>query len=167
MNTLPLLPFLPTRSPPHSLFLFPSPLPFSPLSLYPFSFPSLSFLTSHFFSPSLLVPILTLPPPPPPPPPPLLYNPTSPSPLALYSSLSLSLSTPPSLPCSQPHLLAPPEKAIGDMITVFNRMMKTSCAISKLEYLLEVVRLTYENIRDSRQPKKPMNDLGADGKLNT
>lgn len=42
-------------------------------------------------------------------------------------------------------------------------MMKTACAISKLEYLLEVVRLTYENIRDSRQPKKIMNDLGADG----
>lgn len=49
------------------------------------------------------------------------------------------------------------------MMTLINRMMKTSCAISKLEYLLEVVRLTYENIKDARQPKKSMNDLGADG----
>ena len=64
----------------------------------------------------------------------------------------------------QPHLIVPSEKAIADMTTVFNRMMKTTCAISKLEYLLEVVRQTYENIKDSRQPKKPTNDLGADGK---
>jgi hypothetical protein len=42
-------------------------------------------------------------------------------------------------------------------------MKNTFCAISKLEYLLEAVRLTYESIRDSRNPKKPMNDLGADG----
>lgn len=51
------------------------------------------------------------------------------------------------------------------MATLFDRMMNTFCAISKLEYLLEVVRLTYENIKDSRQPKKTMNDLGADGGL--
>ena len=44
-------------------------------------------------------------------------------------------------------------------------MKNTYCAISKLEYLLEAVRLTYENIRDSKNPKKPMNDLGADGKM--
>ena len=50
---------------------------------------------------------------------------------------------------------------IGD---VFSRMMKTYCAISKLEYLLEAVRLTYENVRDSNHPKKSMNDLGADGR---
>ena len=42
-------------------------------------------------------------------------------------------------------------------------MKNTFCAISKLEYLLEAVRLTYENIKDSRNPKKSMNDLGADG----
>lgn len=57
----------------------------------------------------------------------------------------------------------PSEKVIADMVTLINRMMKTFCAISKLEYLLEVVRLTYENIRDVKQPKKSMNDLGADG----
>ena len=45
-------------------------------------------------------------------------------------------------------------------------MKNTFCAISKLEYLLEAVRLTYESIKDSRNPKKPMNDLGADGEGN-
>lgn len=75
-----------------------------------------------------------------------------------------SFSPPPSpLVSLQPHLIVPSEKVISEMISLFNRMMKTACAISKLEYLLEVVRLTYENIRDSRQPKKIMNDLGADG----
>ena len=62
-------------------------------------------------------------------------------------------------------MIVPSEKAIGEMVNLFDRMMKTSCAISKLEYLLEVVRLTYDNVRDSRQPKKTMNDLGADGKI--
>ena len=46
-------------------------------------------------------------------------------------------------------------------------MKNTFCAISKLEYLLEAVRLTYESIKDSRNPKKPMNDLGADGEGGT
>lgn len=35
--------------------------------------------------------------------------------------------------------------------------------MKKLEYLLEAVRLTYEGVRDSNNPKKSMNDLGADG----
>ena len=64
----------------------------------------------------------------------------------------------------QSHLVVPPEKAITEMSVMFERMTKTACAISKLEFLLEVVRLTYENIKDSKQPKKPMNNLGADGK---
>ena len=34
----------------------------------------------------------------------------------------------------------------------------------KLEYLLEAVRLTYEGVKDVNNPKKTMNDLGADGK---
>ena len=34
----------------------------------------------------------------------------------------------------------------------------------KMEYLLEAVRLTYEGVRDYNNPKKSMNDLGADGK---
>lgn len=57
----------------------------------------------------------------------------------------------------------PSEKAIAEINENFTQMKNTFCAISKLEYLLEAVRLTYENIRDSRNPKKSMNDLGADG----
>ncbi len=53
---------------------------------------------------------------------------------------------------------------MAEISLVFQRMMKTYCAISKLEFLLEAVRLAYESVRDSRQPKKPMTDLGADGK---
>lgn len=33
-----------------------------------------------------------------------------------------------------------------------------------MEYLLEAVRLTYEGVKDVNNPKKVMNDLGADGK---
>lgn len=73
-------------------------------------------------------------------------------------SLSLSLSPP------QKHLVVPSEKAVAEINENFTQMKNTYCAISKLEYLLEAVRLTYENIRDSKNPKKPMNDLGADGK---
>jgi len=60
------------------------------------------------------------------------------------------------------HLMVPGERAMADISEIFQRMMKTYCAISKLEYLLEAVRLTYENVRDSKHPKKAMNDLGAD-----
>ena len=63
----------------------------------------------------------------------------------------------------QKHLIVPSEKAVAEINENFTQMKNTYCAISKLEYLLEAVRLTYENIRDSRNPKKPMNDLGADG----
>jgi len=35
---------------------------------------------------------------------------------------------------------------MADISEIFQRMMKTYCAISKLEYLLEAVRLTYENV---------------------
>lgn len=63
----------------------------------------------------------------------------------------------------QKNLLVPGDKAVAELTEVFSRMMKTPCAISKLEYLLEAVRLTYENVRDSKAPKKSMNDLGADG----
>ena len=66
-------------------------------------------------------------------------------------------------PSPQKHLVVPNEKAIAEINDNFNQMKNTFCAISKLEYLLEAVRLTYENIRDSRNPKKSMNDLGADG----
>ena len=64
----------------------------------------------------------------------------------------------------QKHLVVPNEKAIAEINENFTQMKNTFCAISKLEYLLEAVRLTYENIKDSRNPKKSMNDLGADGK---
>ena len=63
----------------------------------------------------------------------------------------------------QKHLVVPNEKAIAEINENFTQMKNTFCAISKLEYLLEAVRLTYESIKDSRNPKKPMNDLGADG----
>lgn len=56
---------------------------------------------------------------------------------------------------------------MAELTEVFSRMMKTPCAISKLEYLLEAVRLTYENVKDAKQPKKSMNDLGADGECST
>ena len=62
-------------------------------------------------------------------------------------------------------MIVPSDKAIAEINENFNQMKNTYCAISKLEYLLEAVRLTYENIRDSKNPKKPMNDLGADGKM--
>ena len=64
----------------------------------------------------------------------------------------------------QSHLMLPTDKVISEITTNFDQMMKTACAISKLEYLLEAARLTYDNVRDSRQPKKPMTDMGADGK---
>lgn len=54
--------------------------------------------------------------------------------------------------------------------SVLDKMKQTYCAMRKMEYLLEAVRLTYENIKDINNPKKSMNDLGADGKcfnLNT
>lgn len=60
-------------------------------------------------------------------------------------------------------MVCPSEKAVAEINENFHQMKNTYCAISKLEYLLEAVRLTYENIKDSRNPKKPMNDLGADG----
>lgn len=50
---------------------------------------------------------------------------------------------------SQSDLVVPSDKAISEIGTVFNRMIKTYCAISKLEYLLEAVRLTYENVSPS------------------
>jgi len=59
--------------------------------------------------------------------------------------------------------MLPSDKIISEIATNFDQMMKTACAISKLEYLLEAARLTYDNVRDSRQPKKPMTDMGADG----
>jgi hypothetical protein len=60
------------------------------------------------------------------------------------------------------HLTVPSDKAISEIGSIFSRMTNTYCAISKLEFLLEAVRLTYENVKDSKNPKKPMNDLGAD-----
>ena len=50
---------------------------------------------------------------------------------------------------SQEGLVVPSDKAISEIGAVFNRMIKTYCAISKLEYLLEAVRLTYENVSHS------------------
>ena len=40
----------------------------------------------------------------------------------------------------------PGEKVVAEIGGIFNRMTKTYCAISKLEFLLEAVRLTYENV---------------------
>ena len=53
---------------------------------------------------------------------------------------------PPPHPPFQEGLVVPSDKAISEIGAVFNRMIKTYCAISKLEYLLEAVRLTYENV---------------------
>ena len=60
-------------------------------------------------------------------------------------------------------MLPPQDKALQEINAVFLRMRKSYCAMKKLEYLLEAVRLTYEGVRDSNNPKKAMNDLGADG----
>ena len=46
----------------------------------------------------------------------------------------------------QEGLVVPGEKVVSEIASIFNRMTKTYCAISKLEYLLETVRLTYENV---------------------
>lgn len=46
----------------------------------------------------------------------------------------------------QEHLTVPGEKVIAEIGSIFSRMTKTYCAISKLEFLLEAVRLTYENV---------------------
>ena len=54
--------------------------------------------------------------------------------------------TPSPLTPSQKQLVVPGEKVVAELTEVFQRMMKTYCAISKLEYLLEAVRLTYENV---------------------
>lgn len=60
------------------------------------------------------------------------------------------------------HLIVPSSKVVGEIGLLFSRMSNTYCAISKLEYLLEAVRLIYEHVHDSRSPKKPVTDLGAD-----
>lgn len=79
------------------------------------------------------------------------------------SSLDPEFLLPHVLFSTQKHLVVPNEKAIAEINENFTQMKNTFCAISKLEYLLEAVRLTYESIKDLRNPKKPMNDLGADG----
>ena len=45
--------------------------------------------------------------------------------------------------------MVPGEKVVTEIAAIFNRMTKTYCAISKLEHLLEAVRLTYENVSSS------------------
>jgi hypothetical protein len=60
------------------------------------------------------------------------------------------------------NIAVPGDKVVAEIAGIFDRMTKTYCAISKLEFLLEAVRLTYENIRDTKNMKKAMNDLGAD-----
>jgi len=42
--------------------------------------------------------------------------------------------------------VVPEKKVLAEISEVFQRMMKTCCAISKLEYLLEAVRLIYKNV---------------------
>ena len=42
--------------------------------------------------------------------------------------------------------MVPGDKVISEIGGIFDRMTKTYCAISKLEFLLEAVRLTYENV---------------------
>lgn len=42
--------------------------------------------------------------------------------------------------------MVPGDKVISEIEGIFDRMTKTYCAISKLEFLLEAVRLTYENV---------------------
>lgn len=46
----------------------------------------------------------------------------------------------------QKHLVVPSNKVVGEIGLLFSRMSKTYCAISKLEYLLEAVRLIYEHV---------------------
>ncbi|KAL5463431.1 hypothetical protein EMCRGX_G032326 [Ephydatia muelleri] len=60
------------------------------------------------------------------------------------------------------HLVVPSNKVVGEIGLLFSRMSNTYCAITKLEYLLETVRLIYEHVRDNRCPKKTVTDLGAD-----
>ena len=48
--------------------------------------------------------------------------------------------------CVQEHLTVPGDKVMSEISSIFSRMTKTYCAISKLEFLLEAVRLTYENV---------------------
>ena len=52
---------------------------------------------------------------------------------------------------------------MAEIASVFDQVKNTYCAMRKMEYLLEAVRLTYENVKDINNPKKSMNDLGADG----
>ena len=52
----------------------------------------------------------------------------------------------PSLRAPQKYLVVPEKKVLAEISEVFQRMMKTCCAISKLEYLLEAVRLIYKNV---------------------
>jgi hypothetical protein len=62
------------------------------------------------------------------------------------------------------HLVVPNDKSLHEINNIFNKLKQTHCAMRKLEYLLEAVRLTYEGVKDVNNPKKSMNDLGADGK---
>ena len=52
---------------------------------------------------------------------------------------------------------------MAEIVTLSDQLKNTFCAMRKMEYLLEAVRLTYENVKDINHPKKSMNDLGADG----
>ena len=59
----------------------------------------------------------------------------------------------------------PTDKSLSEIKSIFEKLKQTHCAMRKLEYLLEAVRLTYEGVKDVNNPKKSMNDLGADGNL--
>ena len=47
---------------------------------------------------------------------------------------------------AQKHLVVPSNKVVGEIGLLFSRMSNTYCAITKLEYLLETVRLIYEHV---------------------
>ena len=66
---------------------------------------------------------------------------------------------------SKAHLLVPNDKSLSEIKSIFEKLKQTHCAMRKLEYLLEAVRLTYEGVKDVNNPKKIMNDLGADGNV--
>lgn len=61
--------------------------------------------------------------------------------------------------------MVPTDKSLQEISSIFDKLKKTFCAMRKLEYLLEAVRLTYEGVKDINNLKKSMNDLGADGNV--
>jgi hypothetical protein len=60
------------------------------------------------------------------------------------------------------NLVAPDGQAMAAIAETLEEMQKTQSAMRKMELLLEAVKLTYDNIRDAKDPSKSMRGLGAD-----